>query len=141
MRSRYASGLIAVLDGMALNIIGDLALGVRIEHFSGLATFTIWWMLDIFLVPFIVGLAVARMFGNGSKWLACLPPLLVRGLSYLYLYYSDSKGDFFLDLHLFYWGPCVILVVESANFGAILGEVLVGVYGRGRQQLSHQLAK
>ena len=137
MRSRYASGLIAVLVGMALNIIGDLALGVRIEHFSGLATFTIWWMLDIFLVPFIVGLAVARMFGNGSKWLACLPPILVRGLSYLY--YSDSKGDFFLDLHLFYWGPCVILAVESANFGAILGEVLVGVYGR--QRLSQQLAK
>jgi hypothetical protein len=73
------------------------------------------------------------------KWLACLPPMLVRGLSYLYLYYSGSQGDFFLDLQLFYWGPCVILAVESANFGAILGEVLVGVYGR--QQLSQQLAK
>jgi hypothetical protein len=71
--------------------------------------------------------------------LACLPPILVRGLSYLYLFFSDSKGDFFLDLDLFYWGPCVILAVESANFGAILGEVLVGVYGR--QRLSQQLAK
>jgi hypothetical protein len=80
-----------------------LALGVSIEHFSGLATFTIWWMLDIFLVPFIIGVAVARMFGNGSQWLACLPPVLVRGLSYLHLYYSDSKGDFFLELYLFYW--------------------------------------
>jgi hypothetical protein len=85
----------------------------------------------------IVGAGAARMFGNGSRWLACLPPILVRGLSYLY--YSDSKGDFFLDLHLFYWGPCVILAVESANFVAILGQVFVGVYGR--QRLSHQLAK
>jgi hypothetical protein len=71
-----------------------LALGASIEHFSGLATFTIWWTLDIFLVPCIVGAAVARMFGNGSQWLACLPPVLVRGLSYLHLYYSDSKDDF-----------------------------------------------
>ena len=53
--------------------------------------------------------------------------------------FSDSEGDFFLDLDLFYWGPCVILAVESANFGAILGEVLVGVYGR--QRLGQQLAK
>ena len=79
------------------------------------------------------------MFGNGSQWLACLPPVLVRGLSYLHLYYSDSKGDFFLELYLFYWDPCVILAVESANFGAMLGEVSVGV--NGRQRLSHQLAK
>jgi hypothetical protein len=85
----------------------------------------------------IVGAAVARTFGKGSKWLACLPPVLVRGSSYLY--YSHLKGDFFLDLHLFYWGPCVILAVESADFGAILGEVFVGEYGC--QRLSHQLAK
>jgi hypothetical protein len=132
MRSRYARGVSAVLIGMALNALGDALLGVRIEQYSGISTFTIWWMLDVFLVPFIVGLAVARLFGRGSKWLACLPPILVRGLSYLYFYHSTSQADFFWDLHLFYWGPCVILNVESANFGAILGEVLVGVYGRPR---------
>ena len=79
MRSRYARGVSAVLIGMALNALGDALLGVRIEQYSGISTFTIWWMLDVFLVPFIVGLAVARLFGRGSKWLACLPPILVRG--------------------------------------------------------------
>jgi hypothetical protein len=78
------------------------------------------------------------MFGNGSKWLAFLPPVLVRGLIYLYLYYSGSKAIFPRPASLLL-GPCVILAVESANFGAILGEVLVGVYSR--QPLSHQLAK
>ncbi len=59
-----------------------------------------------------------------------LPPLFVRFLSYLYLYFSDTSHDFFFNFHLHYWGLCVILAVESANIGAMLGEVLVGVYGR-----------
>jgi hypothetical protein len=130
MKQRYIEGTAAVLVGMALNVLGDWLLGVRIEIFSGIATFNFLWMLDVFLVPFIVGLAVAKIFGRGGKWLACLPPLLVRSLSYAYLYYSEPHGDFFLNLHLHYWGPCVILAVESANFGGILGEVLTGVYRR-----------
>ncbi len=128
MNPRYIKGTFAVLLGMALNFLGDWLLGVRIEIFSGISTFTFFWMLDIFLVPFIVGLVVAKIFGRGSKWLACLPPLFVRSLSYAYLYYSDPHGDFFFKLHLHYWGLCVILAVEAANFGGILGEILVGVY-------------
>jgi len=130
MNKRFVIGTAAVLVGMALNFFGDWLLGVRIEVFTGISTFTFAWMLDIFLVPFIVGLVVARMFGKGSKWLACLPPLFVRSLSYAYLYYSDPSGDFFLNMHLYYWGPCVILAVEAANIGGILGEVLMGVYHR-----------
>jgi hypothetical protein len=132
MNSRYVSGVVAVLAGMALNFSGDWLLGVRIEIFSGISTFSFAWMVDIFLVPFFVGLVVARIFGRGSKWLACLPPLFVRSLSYAYLYYSDPQGDFFLKLHLHYWGPCVILAVEAANIGGILGEVLMGVYRRDK---------
>lgn len=133
MKQRWITGTIAVLLGMALNFFGDWLLGVRIEIFNGINTFTFPWMLDIFLVPFIVGLVVARIFGKHSKWLACLPPLFVRGLSYAYLYYSDPNGDFFLRLHLHYWGPCVILAVEAANIGGILGEVYMGAYHRRRR--------
>ncbi len=136
MNSRYVSGIVAVLAGVALNFFGDWLLGVRIEIFSGISTFSFAWMVDIFLVPFIVGLVVARIFGKGSKWLACLPPLFVRSLSYAYLYHSDPQGDFFLKLHLHYWGPCVILAVEAANIGGILGEVLMGVYRRDKGGLS-----
>jgi hypothetical protein len=128
MSPKYAKGIAALLAGVTLNFLGDRLLGVRIEAFAGISTFTFLWMLDVFLVPFIVGLVVAKIFGKGSKWLACIPPMLVRSLSYLYFYYSDPQGDFFFKLHLHYWGLCVILAVEAANIGGILGEVLMGVY-------------
>ncbi|MBI3480930.1 MAG: hypothetical protein HY016_11345 [Nitrosomonadales bacterium] len=87
---------------MALNFFGDWLLGVRIEVFRGIATFNFLWLADIFLVPFLVGLLVARILGKHAKWLACLPPLFVRFLSYLYLYYSDTSHDFFFNFHLHY---------------------------------------
>ncbi len=124
---------LAVAAGMALNLLGDWLLGANIEVFHGIATFTLPWMIDVFLVPFAVGLLVAKIYGTkGGKWLACLPPLFVRCLSYLYMYFfvfNDGK-DFFFHLNLYYWGPCVILVVEAANFGGILGEILIGAYGK-----------
>ncbi len=130
MNRRVRNGAIALVAGMALNFAGDWLLGAQIEIFRGIDTFTFPWMLDVFLVPFLVGLLVAKIFGKHAKWLACLPPLFVRFLSYLYLYLSDPTHDFFFKFHLHYWGLCVILAVESANLGAILGEVLVGVYGK-----------
>ncbi len=71
---------------------------------------------------------MAKIFGKYAKWLACLPLLFVRCLSYLFLYYSDPHGDFFLDFHLHYEGLCVIPAAESANIGGIPGEVLMHVY-------------
>ncbi len=130
MNNRWVSGTVAVLAGMALNFAGDWLLGAKVEVFKGIDTFTFPWALDVFFVPFLVGLLVAKIFGKHAKWLAVLPPLFVRFLSYLYLYFSDTSHDFFFNFHLHYWGLCVILAVESANIGAMLGEVLVGVYGR-----------
>jgi hypothetical protein len=130
MNQTIIKGTVAVLAGMALNFLGDWLLDARIEIFKGLATFNVSWILDVFLVPFMVGLLVARIFGKHAKWLACLPPLFVRCLSYLYLYYLSHSHDFFFNLHLHYWGLCVILAVESANIGGIIGEVLMHVYHR-----------
>jgi hypothetical protein len=129
----YRKATLAVTAGMALNFLGDWLIGANVEVFHGIATFTLPWMIDVFLVPFAVGLLVAKIYGaKGGKWLACLPPLIVRCLSYLYMYFfvfNDGK-DFFFHLNLYYWGPCVILVVEAANFGGILGEILIGAYGK-----------
>jgi hypothetical protein len=133
MNSRYVKGCIAVLVGMALNYLGDKALGVNIEIFTGISTFNFAWMVDIFLVPFVVGLAVSWIFGLGGKWLACLPPFFVRCISFVYLTYFENPStdaDLFFQVPLAYWGPCLILVVEAANFGGIIGEILKGVYRR-----------
>lgn len=133
MEKLYARGTVAVLAGMLLNFAGDWLLGAHIEVFKGVSTFTLPWMLDIFVLPFLVGMLVAKIYGHkGGKWLACLPPLFVRCLTYGYMYlfvFNDGK-DFYFHLNLYYWGPCVILVVEAANFGGILQEVLVGSYAR-----------
>ena len=72
------------------------------------------------------------------EYAACLPPLFVRCLSYLYLYYLSHSHDFFFNLHLHYWGLCVILAVESANIGGIIGEVLMHVYHRKGRVHNHQ---
>jgi hypothetical protein len=129
----YIRGIVAVVAGMVFNLAGDLLLGAQIEIFKGISTFTVPWMLDVFLVPFIAGVIVAKIYGRkNGKWLACLPPLFVRCLTYSYMYlfvFNDGK-DFFFHLNLFYWGPCVILVVEAANFGGILAEVMAGAYKR-----------
>jgi hypothetical protein len=129
--SRMRAAVLAVGAGMGTNFLGDWVLGVRLEIFQGMATFTPRWMLDVFLVNFVVGLVVARFYGRHAKWLAIVPPFLVRCISYAYLYFVENPvGDFFFQLHLHYWGPTVILAVECANIGGILGEVLMGVYSR-----------
>ncbi len=134
----------AILAGVAVNFLGDWLLGVRIEVFSGIATFTFPWMIDVFIVPFIAGLVVSKIVRTrAGKYWACLPPLIVRCLTYLYMYFfvfHDGK-DFFFHLNLYYWGPCVILVVEAANFGGIFGDVLAGAYRRTNQQGSENAAE
>jgi hypothetical protein len=130
MNRKQKIGAAAVLAGIVVNFLGDMLFGVKIEIFSGMATFTFPWMMDIFLVPFATGFFVSKIYGfKGGKYLACVPPLVVRSASFLHLHYFHPHGDFFYQLNLFYWGPCVILAVESANFGGIIGEVMAGAYG------------
>ncbi len=133
MDQRYLRGVAAVVIGMAINFLGDMLLGVRVEVFSGISTFTPLWVADVFFVPFLVGFEVSWIFGRGGKWLACLPPLFLRALAYMYLTLFDNPKpyvDFFFLIPLGYWGPTVILAVECANIGGIIGEVLKGTYRR-----------
>jgi hypothetical protein len=131
MKQRYQLGIAATLIGMALNHLGDRLLGVKIELFSGLSTFSFAWILDVFFVPFLVGLVVARIFGMGGKWLCYFPPLIVRCLSYAeILYVSGTPHGSSLN-PMGWWGLYVILAMESAGVGGIVGEVMIKkVYGR-----------
>ncbi|MGB8517965.1 MAG: hypothetical protein WCD45_08755 [Gallionella sp.] len=131
--------MVAVLAGMLLNFAGDWMIGANVEVFKGIETFTLPWMFDIFVLPFLVGMLVAKIYGRkGGKWLACLPPLFVRFLTYCYMYWFvfNDGTDFNYHLNLHYWGPCVILVVEASNFGGILQEVIVGSYARKYEQIN-----
>jgi hypothetical protein len=134
MKQRYVMGLVALLIGMSLNHLGDRLLGVKLELFSGLATFSFAWALDVFFVPFLVGLVVAWIFGMGAKWLCYFPPLIVRCLSYAeILYLSGTPHGSNLN-PLGWWGFFVILAMESAGIGGIVGEVMIkNVYGRSNK--------
>jgi hypothetical protein len=134
MKNRYISGLVALLVGMALNFLGDRLLGVKIELFSGLSTFSFAWILDVFFVPFLVGMAVTRIFGMGGKWLCYFPPLIVRSLSYAeILYISGTPHGSNLN-PMGWWGLYVILAMESAGIGGIVGEVMIkNIYGRSKK--------
>jgi len=137
MNQRYLKGLVAMLIGMSLNHFGDRLLGVKLELFSGLATFSFAWILDVFFVPFIVGLVVAWIFGMGGKWLCYFPPLIVRSLSYAeILYVSGTPHGSSLN-PIGWWGLYVILAMESAGIGGIVGEVMIkNVYGRSNKVMS-----
>ena len=131
MNQRYLSGLLAFIAGAVLNYVGDRLLGVKIELFSGLSTFSFAWMLDVFFLPFLVGLLVAWIFGKGAKWLSYFPPLLVRCISYAEIFYISGTPHGSNLNPMGWWGFYVILAMESAGIGGILGEVLIkNVYGR-----------
>jgi hypothetical protein len=134
MKQRYQLGIAATLIGMALNHLGDRLLGVKIELFSGLSTFSFAWILDVFFVPFLVGLVVAWIFGMGGKWLCYFPPLIVRCLSYAEILYVSGTPHGSTLNPMGWWGFYVILAMESAGVGGIVGEVMIKkVYGRSRE--------
>jgi hypothetical protein len=130
-------GIVAILIGMSLNHLGDRLLGVKIELFSGLSTFSFAWILDVFFVPFLVGLVVAWIFGMGAKWLCYFPPLIVRCLSYAEILYLTGTPHGSILNPLGWWGFFVILAMESAGIGGIVGEVMIkNVYGRSNKDIS-----
>lgn len=123
---RYALGTAALMIGSAANYFGDRMLGAHIEIWSGLSYFGAATLADIFVVPFLSGVIVAWVFGHGGKWLCYFPPFIVRGIAYAQLALARPElppGSSVMNLIL--WGFFVILCVESAAFGGVLGEVFV----------------
>lgn len=111
----------------------DRILGVKIEAFTGgVGYFSPWWALDVFLVPFLAGLMVSRIFGFGGKWLAHLPPLIVRSASYVAIdrhVTAIPPGSSLMPIG--WWGFFLILTIEFCAIGGVVGEVLVKrTYGR-----------
>ncbi len=124
---RLVKGVTALLVGCALNYYGDRLLGIKIELWYGLDTFSFTWILDMFVLPFFVGLITAVIFGMGGKWLCYFPPLIVRVASY-YALSNPHNPDLLI---MGYWGFFVILTMEAAAIGGIMGEIMnKRTYGR-----------
>ena len=110
---------------------------MQIEAFSGgIGYFSPSWVLDLFLVPFLAGVLVSLIYGFGGKWLAYLPSLIVRSFSYYAIanhLTGMAPGSTLMPFG--WWGFYLILAVEAAAVGGVIGEVVIKrTYGRSAPQ-------
>lgn len=130
----------AVLAGAAVNFAGDRLMGVRLELFYGVQTFNPMWILTLFFVPFVAGLVVSLIYGLGGKILAYFSPIIVRVYEYTMLYDDRlSLPDGVTLLPIGYWILVVIVAVEAAAIGGVIGEIVnKKVYGRSAKEKFHR---
>jgi len=132
---------LAVCAGAAVIYAGDQLLGVQLELYRGIYTFSPIWVLDLILVPLIAGIVVSAIYGLGGKILAYFSPLLVRVPEYMALDHSNVPDGSAL-LPLGFWMLLVIVSVEAAAGGGILGEYFIKkIYGRRPNHLIHKKYK
>ena len=130
-KARFATGALALMVGCLVNYVGDRILGVRIELFWGLQTFNFIWFLQLFILPVLVGWSVSAVFGLGGKWLCYFPPLIVRSIAYWESLYLIGVPEGAHLMPVGWWLFFVILAVESAAIGGVMGEIMIKrIYGR-----------
>lgn len=141
-RTRFLKGVVALLIGCALNYFGDQLLGVQIEltRGNGIQGFTLLWAVDVFVLPFFVGLLVSAIFGFGGKWLSHFPPLIVRCISYYeFLHHMDSIPQGASLAPIGFWIFMVVLSVEMCAAGGVMGEIMMkGTYGRSPRHMIYK---
>jgi len=139
-----ARGAGAVLLATVFNHFCDRILGVKIEAFTGgLGYFSPSWVLDMFLVPFLAGMMVAAIFGFRGKWLSYIPPLIVRSVSYFgFAYHLVPLPSGTTLMPVGWWGFYLILTLEAAAIGGVIGEVVVKrTYGRSTSKKTVEQAR
>ncbi len=138
----FVMAVFAISVGALVNYMGDRLLGVRLELFWGVSTFSPIWVLDLFLVPFIAGFAVSAIYGLGGKLLCYFSPLIVRVVSYVQMNGMEAQlPDGVTVLPFFYWILVLIVAIEAAAFGGIAGEIMVKrTYGRRPKHLLYKQA-
>ena len=137
--SRWVLGIAAVMMASAFNHFGDRLLGIKIEIFTGIEYLSPLWILDVFLVPFLAGMLVSVIYGFGGKWLCYFPPMIVRAISYFEIAKITGVPQGAALMPLGWWGFFVILVVEAAVIGGVLGEVVIKrTYGRRARHLVYK---
>jgi len=130
-RTRLATGALAITVGCLVNYAGDRILGIRIELFWGLQTFNFIWFIQLFILPVLVGWSVSAVFGLGGKWLCYFPPFIVRSIAYMETLYLTGVPQGAELMPVGWWLFFVILAVESAAIGGVMGEIMVKrIYGR-----------
>ena len=133
-----AWGTVALAAGCAVIYFGDRLLNVSLEVYFGISTFSPIWILDLIFVPLVAGFVVSLIYGLGGKMLAHLAPLIVRVHAYIVIDTSVFPDGVEL-LPLGYWILIVIVSVEAAAAGGLIGEfTMKKTYGRSPKHLIHK---
>ena len=130
--------IIAIGAGVLVNYFGDRLIhnispapGVRLELFYGVATFSPYWILDLFIPPLIAGFVVSMVYGLGGKLLCYFVPIIVRGYSYILMMNYDGLPEGVTLLPFWYWILVLIVAIEAAAIGGAFGEIMIKkTYGR-----------
>jgi len=132
--------LLAVTVGAGIVYLGDRLLGVRLEYFFGVETFSPVWVLDLFGVPFVAGIVVSMIYGLGGKIWAHFSPLIVRCISFYELHHGLMPPEGVTVLPLSFWLLVVVVSAEFAAFGGVVGEIITKrTYGRtANKRLLHK---
>jgi len=133
---------LAIAAGVGVIRLGDYLLGVRLEYFWGIATFSWAWLADMFLVPAVGGIVVSFVYGLGGKTLAYFPAPIARIISYYEVVHYHLVPAQASVLPIGFWGFVVIMVLESAIIGGVVGEIMFKkIYGRTPKHLQHLIRK
>jgi len=129
-RVNWFAFFLALAVGCVVNVAGDWLIGIRIELFWGLETFNFLWFLQLFILPVIVGISVSFIYGLGGKWICLFPPLIVRYAAYYQTVDLTGIPQGAALMPLGWWGFFVILAMEAAMIGGVMGEIMnKRVYG------------
>lgn len=116
----FPVGCLVIETGLSL-------LGVRLEWFFGIDTFSLAWVTALSILPFVSGMVVGVIYGFGGKYLAHFPPALVMG----YAYYESVTHPLPQGVHLLPWqlfAFFTILTMEFSAFGGVIGELFIRRY-------------
>ncbi len=135
----FFMALVAISAGALVNYVLERMVGVRLELFWGVSTFSPTWMLTVFVLPFIAGFVVSVVYGLGGKVLCYFAPLIPRIISYIQMHNYQDMPEGVTVLPVYYWILIVILVVEAAAIGGVAGEIMIKkTYGRRPRHLLYK---
>lgn len=142
----FLMALVAIGAGVLVNYAGDRLIhhvspapGVRLELFWGVATFSPYWIVTLFIPPLIAGFVVSMVYGLGGKLLCYFVPIIVRGYSYIEMMNYEGLPDGVTLLPFWYWILVLIVAIEAAAIGGAFGEVMIKkTYGRRPKHLLYK---
>ncbi len=124
MSTKMLKVLVSIGIGCAMIYFGGRVLGVRLELFWGLSTYSLAWISVLFVLPFVTGGIIGWLYGPGGKIVAHFPPLIVHGMNYIQtMNHGAPHGSSLMPLG--WWGLYALLTMEFCAFGAFAGEFLL----------------